>query len=321
MPRNGAEQGVASTAAKAPAAKSPACPPRPCASALCQEEGRAASQAPASEAANSARIRISAARNTGDWNCTPQPTDSPAARAAITTPASAIAKAITPAAEARNPVRTRAADCPAPATAPASLIVRTGSTQGIRFRISPPRNAAANAPRRGAVARGGAGGAAASGAGKVAARAPSTIVRSMGVTSIGEGGTVTGRRAQSVRPPSASRMSGAPKPARPASGNTSGARRGGSAATSIVRASSDRCAARSVRPAASAVPGTRAAAAAIMAAAPPSTPAPAGRSSASSAVSGTQISAQTRRRTSARSRADAPGSANPIRTGNSTVSA
>ena len=141
-----------------------------------------------------------------------------------------------------NPVRIRAGDWPADVMAEESLIDSTGSTQGITFRINPPRNAMAaihaNSPMPGTTAamlKGGSGGASESAGCKVAARLPSVTV----ICNSGKSGAAarTGSLAQTSLSPCPKRTSGFPNAVpSPSSGKISGASNGTSLRAVTVRA-------------------------------------------------------------------------------------
>ena len=143
VPRNGAEHGVASSVAKPPERKCPARPrtrlaPPP---TLASHRGSPTSKNPHRLQANSATIRIMAMRNQDCWNWMPQPTAMPAALTHTSAPARSRNETTMPAAEAKK-LRLTARRSPPPwPTTPRSLIERTGSTQGMRLRISPPSTA------------------------------------------------------------------------------------------------------------------------------------------------------------------------------------
>ena len=142
----------------------------------------------------------------------------------------------------------------------------------------------------------------------VTARSPSVTVTRRASPS--RGSDRTGSEAQSRAPSSETRISGAPKAARPISGKTSGSAKRPS--TSTVSASPRW--ARATPPSS----GTRAAHDAIAAAASRSTPEPRGRSSASETVSGTQMSEHTSSLASIASRAGSPGRSSVTSSGNRT---
>ena len=80
-------------------------------------------------------------RNHGCWNCRPQPTACPVAFSRTSAPASSQKENRMPAAAATNPARTARRSPPPWPTTASSFIDKTGRTQGIRLRMSPPRNA------------------------------------------------------------------------------------------------------------------------------------------------------------------------------------
>ena len=202
----GAEQGVAITAANIPVVKSPPHPPLPpiFAMPVIAPCPIFTANRPSILAANSTTNAIISARNVGFWNCMPQPTVTPAARSAITTPARPRKNTNTPAADARKPPRTRPTDLSRACSALASLSDSTGRTQGIMFRISPPSSAISNTPQIADPTAGGVGATGDSVAAIVAARRPSTKVRSR----VPSPGFRTGSVANMVRPPSARTISG-----------------------------------------------------------------------------------------------------------------
>ena len=143
VPRNGAEQGVAMTAPKNPVAKSapyPAVPPA-FINRVVRAAGKENSNSPNRFAVNRPRIRSIRTRNVGLWNWSPQPTATPIFCNAKRTAASAHIKTMTPAAAAKKPALTWALPRPSDFRAEDNLIDRTGSTQGMAFRIKPPRKA------------------------------------------------------------------------------------------------------------------------------------------------------------------------------------
>jgi hypothetical protein len=77
--------------------------------------------------------------NNGDCNWKPQPICSPPARSASSTAARQSMELITPAANTKPLVRTAAGCFLACSTRPMALIDSTGNTQGMRFKIRPPR--------------------------------------------------------------------------------------------------------------------------------------------------------------------------------------
>ena len=105
----------------------------------------------------------------------PQPIVEPAALSATNAPAMAAKEASTPSAVTRRPRRTRRRSSPAWLATASNLSDSTGRTQGIAFRISPPRRAMPMIEMsRAASPDGGPGSGVASSS---AARAPSTKVK------------------------------------------------------------------------------------------------------------------------------------------------
>src|SRR5579883_3135571 len=124
VPSSGAVQGVANNVASTPAKKLPRCM-RPSPSAV-TAVGSGISNRPQTFAANTVRIAAIATKNTGCWNCNPQPTATPAARKPIATAAKARNVTTMPAALARKPTRTAPRPRAAWSTVPSSMSASTG---------------------------------------------------------------------------------------------------------------------------------------------------------------------------------------------------
>ena len=144
VPRNGAEQGVASRVAKAPVTK---CPARLSSgavrleAALATKRGSGTSKSPTRWQAKIVTRTAIAAMKAGSWNWTPQPIERPAAFTAMSAPAMTRNETTMPAAVARNPARTARGARPPWLTTEMNFRLSTGSTQGIRLRIRPPISA------------------------------------------------------------------------------------------------------------------------------------------------------------------------------------
>src|SRR5947199_20067 len=114
VPRNGAEQGVAISVANRPEAKWPAIPSRgPEPARLASDAGNWISNRPQRLRQKRTTITARKATKPGRWNCTPQPTAEPAARAAMAARARAQNEARMPAEVARAPRVTSARPWPA----------------------------------------------------------------------------------------------------------------------------------------------------------------------------------------------------------------
>ena len=139
VPRNGAEQGVASSVAKAPAAILPKIAPFSLwrAARPPTQDGSGTSKKPQRLQAKSVSSTAMKTRNSGCWNCTPQPTAMPADLSATIAAARIRKDRIIPAAEARKPRRTAVRERPPCSITPSSLIDSTGSTQGMKLRMKP----------------------------------------------------------------------------------------------------------------------------------------------------------------------------------------
>ena len=96
--------------------------------------------------------------NAGDWSWKPQPTCWPMDRKARRSPASAQNEAMTPAAKTSPWILVWRGWAPACLMKPRTFRDRTGRTQGMRFRMRPPRNANARAAGNPVVGAGGVGG-------------------------------------------------------------------------------------------------------------------------------------------------------------------
>ncbi len=89
-------------------------------------------------------IRARPATTGGDWSWKPQPTAAPPLRTATRSPPRARNVTRTPAKKARPCARADRSSPPWPAS-DAAFSDSTGNTQGMRFRIRPPRKAKARA--------------------------------------------------------------------------------------------------------------------------------------------------------------------------------
>ena len=177
-----------------------------------RKPGSGISNQPHRFAANTTTTTAMPERNHGFWNCRPQPTASPASLRPARAAASSRNAATIPADVARKAARTSPCARASSFTTLASFIASTGSTQGIRFRISPPRSATASIAS--SVVGGPAGGAVPSVTLRSTARAPSTSVSvtcppaAMGAA---PGPAAAGIVSVAARPPSAKRATGLAK--------------------------------------------------------------------------------------------------------------
>ena len=130
----GAVQGVATRTERAPVPSPPMRPPK---------EGPPTAKTPERFSPTASISQAMPATKTGEVNWKPQPAATPAARAATSAPPMARKASTTPAAWARAAPRTAARGAPERRAMPMAFIARTGKTQGMRLRISPPSAAQA----------------------------------------------------------------------------------------------------------------------------------------------------------------------------------
>ena len=147
VPTKGAEQGVARMVASMPAKKSPryevSFEPPALPASDCAARGTGMVTPSMRLSANSPSMAIITARNAGFWNWMPHPTVPPASRSVASPPARTRKLVTMPAAPARKRSRNTRRGAPTAVSTADSFSARTGRTQGIRFRISPPRKAIA----------------------------------------------------------------------------------------------------------------------------------------------------------------------------------
>ena len=141
VPRNGAEQGVERIVVRTPLKKSPTRLSSVFADPSLDPPGVTNSKSPKRLRLRMKRISIMIRMKAGDCSWKPHPISSPVALMARTIPAKAMNVPMTPAAYVRLCERSRARGVSRCLMRPKSFMEITGSTQGMRLRIRPPRKA------------------------------------------------------------------------------------------------------------------------------------------------------------------------------------